>query len=73
MMWIDIGVTLLLALRTTLSKPSLPRLLEPRYEAPLAVRESEENVVRPGRSRRFSPLAKVPHHQNQNGCNYIFM
>jgi hypothetical protein len=53
MMWIDIGVTLLLALRTTLSKPSLPRLLEPSYEGPLAARESEENVVRPGRSRRF--------------------
>jgi hypothetical protein len=46
MMWIDIGVTLFLALRTTLFKPSLPRLLEPSYEASLAVRENEENVVR---------------------------
>ena len=60
MMWIDIGVTLLLALRTTLSKPNLPRLLEPSYEAPLAVREGEENVVRPGRSRRFFTISQSP-------------
>lgn len=33
MMWIDIGMTLLLALRTTLFKPSLPLRLEPGYEA----------------------------------------
>ena len=42
MMWIDIGVTLLLALRTTLFKPSLPRLLEPAYDAPPAERGKEE-------------------------------
>jgi hypothetical protein len=44
MMWIDIGVTFLLALRTTLFKPSLPRLLEPSYEASLAVRGKEEKT-----------------------------
>jgi hypothetical protein len=60
MMWIDIGVTLLLALRTTLFKPSLPRLLEPSYEASLAVRENEENVVRQGEVDDSSPFAKVP-------------
>jgi hypothetical protein len=46
MMWIDIGVALFLALRTTLFKPGLPRLLEPGYEAPPAVKGNEENVVR---------------------------
>jgi hypothetical protein len=60
MMWIDIGVTLLLALRATLFKPSLPRLLEPSYEASLAVRENEENVVRQGEVDDSSPFAKVP-------------
>ena len=53
MMWIDIGVTLLLALRTTLFKPSLPRLLEPGYEASPAVRENRRKRSSPGRSRRF--------------------
>ena len=72
MMWIDIGVTLLLALRTTLFKPSLRRLLEPSYEASLAVRENEENVVCQGEVDHYSPFDKVPHHQNQNGCNYIY-
>ena len=72
-MWIDIGVTLLLALRTTLFKPSLPRLFEPSYEAPLAVRENEENVVRQGEVDDSSSFVKVFHHQNQDGCNYIFM
>ena len=62
-MWIDIGVTLLLALRTTLFKPSLPRLLEPSYEASLAVRENEENVVHQGEVDDSSPFARVPHHQ----------
>ena len=60
MMWIDIGVTLLLALRTTLFKPSLPRLLEPGYEASLAVRENEVNVVRQGEVDDSSSFAKVP-------------
>jgi hypothetical protein len=59
MMWIDIGVTLLLALRTTLFKPSLPRLLEPSYKASLAVKENEENVVRQGEVDDSSPFAKV--------------
>jgi len=36
--WIDIGVTLLLALRSILLKPSPPRLLEPGYEASPAER-----------------------------------
>ena len=39
MMWIDIGVTLLLALLTTLFRPSLPRLLEHGYEAFPAARK----------------------------------
>ena len=42
MMWIDIGVTLLLALRATLFRPSLPRLLEPGYEASPAERETKK-------------------------------
>ena len=41
MMWIDIGVTLLLALRTTLFESSLPRMLEPGYEAFPAARKTK--------------------------------
>jgi hypothetical protein len=73
MMWIDIGVTLLLALRATLFKPSLPRLLERGYEASPAVRGSEESVVRQGDVDDSPPFAKVLDHQYQDGRNYIFM
>jgi hypothetical protein len=52
MMWIDTGVT-------TLYKPSLP-LLEPGYEAALAVRGNEEDVVRQREVDDFVPFAKVP-------------
>jgi hypothetical protein len=68
MMWIDIGVTLLLALRTTLFKPSLPRLLEPGYEASPAARGNEENVVRQGEVDDSSPFAKVLHHQTKTAA-----
>jgi hypothetical protein len=60
MMWIDIGVTLLLALRTTLFKPSLPRLLEPGYEATAAARGNEENVVRQGEVDNFFIIRQSP-------------
>jgi hypothetical protein len=73
MMWFDIGVTLFLALRTTLFKPGVRRLLEPGYEASPAARGNEENVVRQGEMDDSSSFAKVPHLQNQDGCNYIFM
>jgi hypothetical protein len=73
MIWIDIGVILFLALRTALFKPSLPRLLEPGYEASPAMRGNEEKVVRQGGVDDSSPFSKVLHHQNQDGCNYIFM
>jgi hypothetical protein len=63
MMWIDIGVTLLLALRTTLLKPSPPRLLELGYEASPAERGNEETVVRKGEVDNYSPFAKVLHFQ----------
>jgi hypothetical protein len=59
MMWIDIGVTLLLALRTTLFKASLPRMLEPGYEASAAARGNEENVVRQGEVDNSSSCDKV--------------
>lgn len=73
MMWIDIGVTLLLALRTTSFRPSLPRLLEPGYEASPVARKTKKDVVRHGEMDDSSSLAKVPHLQNQDGCNYMFM
>jgi hypothetical protein len=73
MMWIDIAITLFLILRTILCKPSLPRLLEPGYEASPLVRGNEENLVRQGEVDDSSPFAKVLHHQNQDRCNYIFM
>ena len=65
MIWIDIGVTLLLALRATLFKPSLPRLLEPGYEASPAGRENQGNGVRHGELDDSSPVAKVLHHQKR--------
>jgi hypothetical protein len=33
MMWIDIGVTVLLALRMALFRPALPQLLDPNHDA----------------------------------------
>jgi hypothetical protein len=73
MMWIDIAITLFLILRTILCKPGLPRLLEPGYGASPAARGNEENVVRQREMDDSSSLAKVPHLQDQDGCNYIFM
>jgi hypothetical protein len=41
MMWIDIGVTVLLTLRTALFRPALPQLLDPNHDAWLPERKDE--------------------------------
>jgi hypothetical protein len=42
MMWIDIGVTVLLILRITLFRPTLPQLLDPNDDAWLPEGKDEQ-------------------------------
>jgi hypothetical protein len=45
MMWIDIGVTLLLTLRMTLSRVALPQLLDPNADERLPEGKDEQQRV----------------------------
>jgi hypothetical protein len=45
MIWIDIGVALLLTLRMTLLRPSLPRLLEPINDGGLPEGKDEHGTA----------------------------
>jgi hypothetical protein len=42
MMWIDIGVTVLLALRIALFRPALPQLVDPNNDARLPEGKDEQ-------------------------------
>jgi hypothetical protein len=59
MMWIDIGIMLLLTLRTTLFEPGLRRLLENGHDAFPPVRGNEENLFRQGEVVDCSPSPKT--------------
>jgi hypothetical protein len=42
MMWIDIGVTVLLAIRIALCRPALPPLVDPNNDASLSEGKDEQ-------------------------------
>ena len=73
-MWIDIGVTLLLALRLSLIRPTAPLLPESSDEDSSVVREERNGLV-VGDGEVDNPVlfTEVLHAQNRDCCNYIYM
>lgn len=75
-MWIDIAVTLLLALRLGLVRPTAPLLPESSDEDSSMVTEDEEKnglLVGDGDVDNPVPFTEVLHAQNRDCCNYIYM